>query len=200
MPAASEIQHVAEDLLFWQAYDPTVKTELCSCAVRASGGWILIDPIDLKPAALRELADVAPPVGIVLTSGNHARAAAAYRERFSVPILAHAEAASELGLSIDREIAEGDVVADGASVITLPGAAPGEIALHLPGRSLHVGDALINAEHYGFSLLPDKYCTAPKTLRTSLQKLLPLDFAVLTFAHGLPLVENARQRLAQLLA
>lgn len=200
MIAATEFQQVTGDLVFWQAYDPKVKTELCSCAVRALGGWVHIDPVFLRLATLRELAGVAPPVAILLTSGNHARAAAAFRERFGVPILAHTEAVVELGMPVDRELRDGDLVAQEARVISLPGAAPGEIALHLQGRSLHLGDALINAEHYGFSLLPAKYCTAPETLQASLQKLLPLDFAVLTFAHGLPLVDRARQRLAQLLA
>ena len=85
------------------------------------------------------------------------------------------------------------------TIITLPGAAPGEIALHA-GNVLHVGDALIHLPPYGFAPLPEKYCADAQELRASLGKLLRFPFEVLTFAHGLPLVSQARQRLATLLA
>ena len=74
-----------------------------------------------------------------------------------------------------------------------------EIALHAEGV-LHVGDALIHLPSTGFAPLPDKYCTDPRELRAALGKLLRFPCEVLTFAHGLPLVILARQRLADLLA
>ena len=85
-------------------------------------------------------------------------------------------------------------------VLDVAGAGPGEIALRHPAGSLHVGDALIHAEPYGFSLLPDKYCEDPKKMRASLRKLLQEEFRLLLFAHGTPLVTDARKRLAELLA
>jgi hypothetical protein len=81
----------------------------------------------------------------------------------------------------------------------LEGSAPGEIAIHGDG-AWHLGDALIHLPPTGFSLLPDKYCDDPKELRRSMEKLLRIPFEVLTFAHGLPIVARARQRLSQLLA
>jgi hypothetical protein len=41
---------------------------------------------------------------------------------------------------------------------------------------------------------------APTLLAVSLRKLLPRDFQILTFAHGLPIITNAHARLAALLA
>ena len=199
MPHAEEFQQVIDGLYFWQAYDPAVKVELSCCARRAACGLVFIDPIPLAKDALAELCNTAVPAAIILTNGNHARAAAEYRTRFSIPIFAHAGAFAELGLAVDQEIADGETVLDEFTVIALPGAAPGEIALHASG-ALHVGDALINLPPYGFAPLPEKYCADAKEMRIALGKLLRFPFEVLTFAHGLPLVTQARQRLATLLA
>jgi glyoxylase-like metal-dependent hydrolase (beta-lactamase superfamily II) len=199
MARADEVQEVRPDLHFWQAYDPSVKVDLSCCTRRTTKGTVFIDPIPLAQPALNELVADAPPLAIFLTGGNHARAAAEYRARFSIPIYAHVEAVSELGIPIDHVIADDETVLDAFTVITLPGATPGEIALHGAGV-LHVGDALIHLPTYGFTLLPDKYCSDPIEMRRSLGKLLRFPFEVLTFAHGLPIVARARQRLAQLLA
>ena len=44
-----------------------------------------------------------------------------------------------------------------------------------------------------------KFANDPKAARKSLQKLLQFPFEVMTFAHGLPMITGARQRLEQLL-
>ncbi len=199
MPRADEFQQVTDDLFFWQAYDPAVKVDLSCCARRTAHGLVFIDPIPLTSGALEELCAAESPAAIILTNGNHARAAADYRRRFSIPILAHAGAIAELGLAVDQEIADGETVLGTFAVLTLPGAAPGEIALHAAG-AMHVGDALIHLPPHGFTLLPEKYCADAKEMRRALGKLLRFPFEVLTFAHGLPLVAQARQRLADLLA
>ena len=196
---AEEFQQVTNGLYFWQTYDPAVKVELSCCVRRTAGGLVFIDPIPLAKAALAGLCAVAAPAAIILTNGNHARAATEYRTRFSIPILAHAGAVADLGLAVDQQIADGETVLDEFTIVALPGAAPGEIALHA-GGALHVGDALINLPPYGFAPLPDKYCADAKEMRRSLEKLLRFPFEILTFAHGLPLVSQARQRLATLLA
>ena len=199
MPRADEFQQITDGLFFWQAYDPAVKVDLSCCARRTPRGLVFIDPIPLAAGALAELCARETPAAIILTNGNHARAAADCRERFSIPIHAHAAAVAELGLAVDREIADGETVLDNLTAITLPGAAPGEIALHAEGV-LHLGDALIHLPPHGLALLPAKYCADARELRIALGKLLRFPFEILTFAHGLPLVTHARQRLADLLA
>lgn len=197
---ASEIQQVTDDVIFWQAYEPEVKADLTSCAVRGGKGWVIIDPIPLTRVALLELREIMEPFAIVLTNGNHARAAVEYRDRFELPVFAHADAVPELEIKIDEELGEGSTIAGDLTVVTVPGAGAGEIALYSAGKSLHLGDALINLEPLGFTFLPDKYCHDAKEMRRSLAKLAPLDFTLLTFAHGLPLVSQAKSRLSQLLA
>ena len=199
MPRADETQEIRSGLHFWQAFDASAKVDLSCCCRRIARGTVFIDPIPLAKPALSELVADASPLAIILTSGNHGRAAADYRARFSIPIYAHADAVPELGFAVDHVVADGETVLDEFTVITLPGATPGEIALHGAGI-LHVGDALIHLPSHGFNLLPDKYCTDAAELRRSLGKLLRFSFEVLTFAHGLPIVLHARQRLSQLLA
>ncbi len=196
---AEEFQIVSPPLAVWQAYEPAVKCDLSCCARRFGEDLVFIDPIPLAKAALAELTADATPIGIVLTNGNHARAAAEFRERFSIPILAHAAAGAELGLTIDQTLAEGDTALGHFTVVEIAGAAPGEIALHAEGIA-HAGDALIHLDPMGFTTLPDKYCADAREMRRALGKLLRFDFELLTFAHGLPLVSHARRRLEQLLA
>jgi glyoxylase-like metal-dependent hydrolase (beta-lactamase superfamily II) len=85
--------------------------------------------------------------------------------------------------------------------IRIEGAAEGEFALYHPddAGTLIVGDALINFDPHGFTLLPRKYCTDQKQMIQSLRKLLDLDFARIFFAHGNPIMIRARERLESLL-
>ena len=196
MACAEEFQTVREDLFFWQAYDASVKVDLSCCARQTSRGLVFIDPIRLADEALDELTARRRPAAIVLTNGNHERAARDFRERFQIPIYAHRDALAGPG---EVDLREGEALMDELAVVELPGASPGEIALHGAGV-LHVGDALIHLPPVGLDILPDKYCSDPKQLRRSLGKLLRFPFDALTFAHGLPLVTQARERLSQLLA
>ena len=71
----------------------------------------------------------------------------------------------------------------------------GETALWWDGV-LVIGDALIHVAPYGFAMLPEKYCADAKAGRESLKKLLRYPVEVMTFAHGMPIVAGARERLA----
>ena len=200
MLPAEEVQQVAEGLWFWQRWQPSVKTDCSSCALQVGGRLIFIDPIPLAPDALAELTAQAEPAAIIATNGNHDRALAALRKKLGLPIFAHAAAVPALGLPVDRTLEDGETLFDSLQVITLPGAGAGEIALHDPRGRLHLGDALTHLDPTGLAILPDKYCAAPRELHAALRKLLPFEFEILTFAHGLPLTTRARSRLASLLA
>lgn len=201
MPAfADETQLVVPGVWHWQLYDPEVKTELCATAVQGAGGLVFIDPIPLAYEALDELQEAAMPAAILLTNGNHARAAVEYKKRLGVRIHAHPDAIAELGIPGIDPVQEGDMLAGDLLVAGLPGAGAGEVALFSPRGSLHVGDALVNCPPYGFATLPDKYCADPRALRAALHRAAGLPFHLLTFAHGLPMITSANQRLLQLVS
>ena len=200
MQPVDEFQHITDGLFYWQGYDPAVKADLCSTAFRAGNEWFFVDPIPLAKEPLAELARIAKPSAIILTNGNHERSAQMFREKFSVPVIAHESACGEFSITVDEQISDTTpTLREGLAAISLIGAGKGEIAIHA-GRLLVIGDALINLGQTGFAFLPDKYCENAKQLRESARRLLALDFEVMTFAHGLPIVSRAKQRLQNLLA
>ncbi len=198
MVCAAEYQAVTERLFFWQAYEPAVKCDLSCCALATEAGLIFVDPIPLAPAALKALTELSRPAAILLTNGNHARAASLFHEQFGVPIYAPAEAVLGVGCAVDFAVSDGDALPGGLRALALPGGGVGEMA-YIGGGIACVGDAIIHTGEHGFSLLPSKYRSQGAALHDSLRKLLSSDFHILTFAHGTPLVQNARARLAQLL-
>ncbi len=242
MPVAEDFHDLGGDLFAWSAFSPAAKVELSAHALvlpaagsAANGAGnaarivVFVDPVALRRAALEELllAAEATPAAVLITNGNHARAAADFRRRLRVPVLAAAEARAALredGLEIDGEIPAAAGVASPVSpdfpdaprlffggetsalqAIALPGFAAGETAFYFAadgGTTLLVGDALIHLEPpYDFVPLPKKYCTAPKETPAALRRLLDLPrFERMTFAHGTPLLAGARERLAALLA
>ena len=200
MKPVCEIQRVNGRLYFWQGYEPAVKTDLSAHAWLTPEGWVLMDPIALEDEPWNELTRQAAIAAIILTSANHERAAADFAKKTGAPVMAHADAREGISIGIDQWIQDGGDTF-GLTAIHLPGFAPGEIALHSPEGTgiVMMGDALINVQPYGFAMLPEKYCDDPKAARAALQKLLQFSFEVMTFAHGVPIIAGAKQKLEPLL-
>ena len=198
MPVAIEFQTVTPSVFAWHAYAPAVKCDLSSCALDTADGLILVDPIELAEPALAKMILARKPCAIVLTNGNHTRAAEKFRAALGVKIFASHDA-DGLDLTPDATLSDGELAFGNIRIISLPGAGPGEIALVGHGTAC-VGDALIHLPPEGLRILPDKYCTDPAQLRRSLRKLLSCDFQVMTFAHGAPLTDSPRTKLEPLTA
>ena len=200
MAVADDLIWVSPSLLFWQAYDARCRTDLSSCAHIIDGQICLVDPIELSPGAIQELPLVAPLKMIVLTNGDHARAALQFKERFKIPIFAHQDAREGLEMALDGFVDESSRIFHDCQIIPLTGAGPGEIAIYRAGSGvLSIGDALINLPGSGFCPLPKKYCEDSKELRKSLGKLASIRVVAITFAHGLPIVLDAGERLLQVI-
>jgi glyoxylase-like metal-dependent hydrolase (beta-lactamase superfamily II) len=127
------------------------------------------------------------------------RDAASFADRFSVPIFAHPDTFPCATLQWTK-VADGGTVCGELAVITIEGAVAGEIALYhsANGGTLFIGDALINFEPYGFTFLPPKYCSNERQMRRSLRKLLEQKVERMFFAHGMPILSRAGERLLQL--
>jgi len=211
MAIACELVQVAPSLLIWQSYDPALKADLFSTAITTRNGSFLVDPIPLAHAALAQLFNAGSVSGVIVTNSNHLRASADFADRFSVPIFAHAETfpgQAFPGTKVRQSdglvrwrVGDGSKICDELAVIGIDGAAAGEIVLHYApnGGTLITGDALINFEPYGFTFLPRKYCSNEKQMRRSLRKLLARKTERMLFAHGLPILSRAGERLQQLL-
>jgi glyoxylase-like metal-dependent hydrolase (beta-lactamase superfamily II) len=194
----TEFTSISTSYALWHGYDPKIKAELFSTALAAGNGLIIIDPIALPPAQQSDLESLGRVARIVITNANHARNAAIFAHSYSAPIFAPPQLNAELPHSHSLQ----DALSIGPlQVIRIEGAADGEFALYHPddAGTLIVGDALINFDAHGFTLLPRKYCTNQKQMVRSLRKLLDLDFARIFFAHGDPIMIRARERLESLL-
>ena len=198
MPVATDFQAVTPSVFVWHAYEPAVKCELSSCAIETADGLILVDPIELAGPSLARLLHGRTPRAIVLTNGNHTRAAEKFRTALGVKIFASRDA-DGLDLTPDDIVSDGQLTFGNIRILSLPGAGPGEIALIGPDVAC-IGDALIHLPPEGLRILPDKYCADPAQLRQSLRKLLSCDFQVMTFAHGAPLTDSPRTKLEPLTA
>ncbi|PYK52148.1 MAG: hypothetical protein DME47_09370 [Verrucomicrobia bacterium] len=166
-------------------------------ALAAGNGLIIFDPIALPATHRTDLESLGRVARIVITNANHARNAATFAHSYSAPIFAPPELRGELrSHNLHDGLAIGPL-----RVIRIEGAADGEFALYHPddGGTLIMGDALINFDPHGFTLLPRKYCTNQKQMVRSLRKLLDLDFSRIFFAHGNPIMIRAREQLESLL-
>jgi glyoxylase-like metal-dependent hydrolase (beta-lactamase superfamily II) len=198
---ANELIHVADHLRFWQFYDPAVKAELFSTALKTQDSILIVDPIPLSQELMKQLADEAPTAGIFVTNANHCRSAVNFAEKFGAPVFAHEITCAACDLSSAHAVADGENLVRDVRAIEISGAVSGEMALYQTedGGSLIIGDALINFEPYGFTFLPQKYCSNAKEMRRSLRRLLDCQFERMLFAHGTPLMHSARKKLEELL-
>jgi glyoxylase-like metal-dependent hydrolase (beta-lactamase superfamily II) len=198
---ASDFDRIAPHLALWHGYDPAVKADLYSTCVLTPRGAYLIDPIPLQSETLDELVGSGRVSGIIVTNSNHHRASGQFAEQFSIPVFALCETLSDKMPRQFRKVADGDEICDGLFLNGIEGAVAGEIVLHYApsGGTLIVGDALINFEPYGFTFLPAKYCSNEKEMRRSVRKLLRYKADRMLFAHGLPILTGASDRLQALL-
>ena len=198
MASAAEFTRVSAGVYTWQAYDPSVKADLCSSAIITSRGIILVDPILLEEGPHQELTSQRSVVGIVVTNDNHDRASQQYSDRCAAPVFGGAGSQTQGW----KPLSELEVFCPEVKCIALPGAPAGETAIHSEsdGGTLVIGDALINFEPHGFTFLPKKYCRDARLMRESLRRLLDHRFERILFAHGTPIVADAHERLERLLA
>ena len=199
MKVAPELHRLSPTLSLWHAYDSASKTELFSTAFQIDRQTFLVDPISLDQEFAGELVGAGhEAAGVIVTNENHHRAAEDFASRYGVPLFAHREAYAEPKPDSFAAIHSrpGEL-----EIIEIAGAVPGEIALFLPANSgtLIIGDALINFEPYGFTFLPPKYCSNHREMRRSLRQLLDCPAERFCFAHGLPILSKASDRLKALL-
>jgi glyoxylase-like metal-dependent hydrolase (beta-lactamase superfamily II) len=197
MPKADEFQLVAPNLAVWSAYSKECKCDFYSTAYINNGFLVLIDPVVLAAEAWADLTRLGDPGAILLTSANHLRDVAHYRKLCHIPVVASPDTRRELHEEVDVVVFGKDLV-HGMRPILIPGAAIGETAYLSEDGVLAIGDAVINTGN-GLQFLPDKYAVDGKQSRESLHQLLALDFHTITFAHGLPVTQGAKEKLKALI-
>src|ERR1700722_15840432 len=79
------------NVYLWSVSHLSVKCEIGCAALKLASGWVVVDPVPLAEAAWKELLAMAPLRAILLTNGNHVRAAMALRVQHKVPIVTAAD-------------------------------------------------------------------------------------------------------------
>jgi glyoxylase-like metal-dependent hydrolase (beta-lactamase superfamily II) len=164
------------------------------------GGNLCIDPVEPTSADLDEISRLGAS-RILLTNRNHSRAANTIRARTGGRTAIHpadAPHARKEGAEVDDELHIGEKIGP-LVVIGVPGKSPGEVVLHWPERKiLIVGDAVVGDPPGGCKLLPEKVIDDLPRLRESVRSLLALDFDTLLVGDGVPILQHAKKRLAEL--
>ncbi len=194
------MRDVVRDILTWPWFSEPHGYNFNGHLVCAPGGTICIDPVEPTEHDMNAL--VREGVArIVLTNRNHSRAANRVRARTGARTSIHADDADHARsqeTELDDRLAVGDAVGP-LEVVDASGKSPGEVALLWPDRGiLIVGDAVIGNPPGRCGLLPERVMDDPARLRSSLRKLLDLDFDILLGGDGESLLRDAKARLGEL--
>lgn len=192
MKPVPEYQQVTGDLFVWHGFNSDCKTDCSSTAVQTSEGFVFIDPVRLEEQAVESMIGHDKIAAVLLTSGNHWRGTSYEKQRLDIPV--YAPEGARVDVQADHWVKDGEVLFGKIKAIGLPGGGPGETAYLIPG-TLILGDALVNLD--SLAILPDKYCENPRVLRQSLKALPALNFDIVCFAHGQPIVDGSGKAAIQ---
>lgn len=194
------MRDVVSDILTWPWFSEPHGYNFNGHLIRDPGGNICIDPVepteDDMNAVVRE-----GVAWIILTNRNHSRAANRVRARTGARTVIHpddADHARSQETKLDDDLEIGGTVGP-LKVVDASGKSPGEVALFWPDRGiLIVGDAIIGTPPGQCGLLPERVMDDPARLRSSLRKLLTLDFDILLVGDGASILRDAKARLKEL--
>jgi hypothetical protein len=195
---AATVEIVVPGVWRWSVQDDRIGYESDAHAIASGDRVVLIDPLRLEAAALERLG---PVDAICLTAACHQRAAWHYRRRLGVTVYAPA-GTRPMDEEPDVRYQAGDVLPGGLRAVHTPGPETVHYAFWLPRAPgiLFCPDLLLHGAGEGLAFVPAEYHENPALTRQSVRHLLELDFAVLCFDHGVPLLDEAKAALRALLA
>jgi hypothetical protein len=201
MRPATTLNRITASLWGWASFQTQWKIDFNSYAIKTPDGVVFVDPTMPDRAVVQKLEALGNPLAIVLTNAHHERDADAFRKKYDVQIYAHEKAPSDCDTKIDVLAVNGEKLPGRLKTIFLPGVTTSEMALYMKvaGGVLLMGDALLNTPGKGLQILPDQFIEDKKLARASLQKLLEYNFKIATFAHGDPIIKDAKKRIAAFL-
>jgi glyoxylase-like metal-dependent hydrolase (beta-lactamase superfamily II) len=196
-----ELREITKNLHGWASFHPQWKVDFNSYALKTAEGVVFIDPLKAEPAVLEKLASLGEPIAILLTNAHHDRDSDWFRKQYGIQVYAHEKAKADCDTKIDVLLMDGERLPGGVKAVHLPGSSASETAYYVKagGGIVLVGDTLLNQGDNGLTLLPEAYIEDRKQALKSLQLLLELDFKTITFAHGNPIVGDAKSEITKFL-
>lgn len=191
---AAAITEVLPNLFHYCIDDERIRAQSDAYALARDGRVVLIDPLPLEPSLLQRLGRIE---AIVIGTPGHQRSSWSLRRQHRAKIHAP-DGASGLEEEPDATYKEGDLLPGGLKPIRAPGPKGAHYAFHFgskPGVLLCTD--LWHTTPRGVEFLPDKYLSDPVRARATARRLLELDFDIVCFGHGDPILRGARQVLAE---
>jgi glyoxylase-like metal-dependent hydrolase (beta-lactamase superfamily II) len=199
------MREIAPGLYHWTAKHPKIGIEVSSYFITDSA--TLLDPMEPPDVGMAWFRGDRQPRAIVLTNRHHDRESARFCSEFGIQPVLVPEAGLHEFEDKDLEVAgyvPGEEVVPGIVAHEVGALAPDDMALEIRSAgALALADALV---HIGDEVrfVRDSYMDDPENtkseLERALEELLDLDFDILLFAHGEPIVGGGKQVLREFLA
>jgi hypothetical protein len=195
------IHEILPGVLHWSARHPSAGIESASHYLVEEG--ILIDPI--APPEGLEWFDGREIGEILLTNRHHTRSAFDLQDRLGTTIRAPRAGMHDLPADRVQPYDFGDELTAGIRPHAISDTWPDETALEIPGHSaVAIADGVMDYDGLAFvpdPLLGDDPMAEKRRLRDGFARLAAeVDFDNLLFAHGIPIIGDAREQLRRFAA
>ena len=161
---------------------------------------VLIDPLPLSDADVKQMEDIGVPTHIVLTCNYHERSSAQLRQKWGCDVLLYENHVQEARIEFEGTFQDGDMLWNLLEVVRVPDVRHREeVSFNLiPDGVIIVGDLLSGGRkdcgipdgELGFK--DPAYLVDVAKARLSLKTLLHLEFDALCFGHGKPILSGAK--------
>jgi glyoxylase-like metal-dependent hydrolase (beta-lactamase superfamily II) len=196
---AERVEEVADGVWHWRIHNAAIGGGISSshAVLDPAGGCVLVDPVRLAPAALGELPR---PDAVALTARTHQRSAWRYRTELGAEVWLP-EDASAADEEPDRRYEDGERIAGGLVAIRTPGPEWPHYSflLERDGGILFCSDLVSHEGDGRLAYSPFEYHEDPAQTRRTVERLLDLPFAILCFAHGVPLTDDPKAAIRELI-
>lgn len=190
------------ELFGWSAFDEARDIDFHSLLWRRADGNVVVDPLPLSPHDRAHVERLGGVATIVVTNGDHTRAAAELAAWSGATILAPRAEQATFSIAGATFVGDGDERVRGMRVLELDGSkTPGELALVIEDHSIVFGDLVRAHRADSLHLLPPEKLRDAAAAKTSLRRLLAYDrVGALLLGDGWPIFRDGHARLSALLA
>jgi hypothetical protein len=195
---ASNLEEVVPGVFHWRIENEQIGGDIsASHALRDEDGSVLIDPLRLEEEALSRLE---PVKAIVLTAATHQRASWRYRRAFHAPVWLP-EGSRATDEDPDEHYRADQVLPGGLRAVHTPGPESPHYSLLLERDPavLFSPDLVMHDRSGTLEFVPARFHEDPVETRRSVERSLQLDFDILCLAHGVPVTDDPRGALRELL-
>ena len=188
------------DLFQWSHFDEERNIDFHSVLWVRPEGNIAFDPLPLSEHDRAHLRELGGAAWVVLTNGDHLRAAVDLMKWTEARLAAPAGERGKIGIPVDRWIADGETIVPGLVAYACAGSkTPGELALHLAPETLITGDLVRGQRANRLNLLPPAKLTDVDAAKRSVARLAAIPgLTTVLVGDGWAVFHGASEQLARL--